>query len=146
MIRPHIRWMIRRNMPEVLDLDRECFLQHWNEDKFIAALKRRTVIGIVAECEEKILGYMVYDLHPRHIEILRFGVAEFYRHCGVGRSMLDRLHGKLHQKRKRIIALVPERNLDAQLFFRACGYRATGIIEDREAIEFVFRAKVEAAV
>lgn len=37
---PHMRWMIRRDLPEVVAIDRHCFGdQRWDEERFCDNLK-----------------------------------------------------------------------------------------------------------
>ena len=45
----HIRWMIRRDMPEVLQIERTSFEYPWSEEDFIRCLRQRNCIGMVAE-------------------------------------------------------------------------------------------------
>ena len=37
----HIRWMIRRDMAEVLDIEGQCFEFPWSEDDFVRCLRQR---------------------------------------------------------------------------------------------------------
>ena len=58
----HIRWMIRRDMAEVLAIEADSFEYPWSEDDFIRCLRQRNVIGMVAELDDRIVGFMVYEL------------------------------------------------------------------------------------
>ena len=128
-VRVHIRWMIRRDMPEVLAIEGESFEFPWLEDDFIRCLRQRNCIGMVAEHEDRVVGFMIYELHRTRIHVLNFAVAEAYRHCGVGSQMLAKLAAKLStQRRSRIVLEVRETNLDAQLFFRENGFRAVSVL------------------
>ena len=83
-VRVHIRWMIRRDMPEVLAIEVESFEFPWLEDDFIRCLRQRNCIGMVAEHEDRVVGFMIYELHKTRIHVLNFAVAKSFRHCGVG--------------------------------------------------------------
>ncbi len=127
----HIRWMIRRDMPEVLDIESQCFEFPWSDEDFVRCLRQRNCIGMVAEHEERVIGFMIYELHKDHLHILNFAVHEFFRRRGVGSTMMSKLVNKLsHQRRTKISLEVRETNLDAQLFFRGLGYRATCVLRD----------------
>lgn len=129
--RVYIRWMIRRDMQEVLDIERGSFEFPWFEEDFIRCLRQRNCIGMVAEHGERVVGFMIYELHKTRLHILNFAVAPEYRHRGVGRQMIDNLLGKLSsQRRVRITLEVRETNLAAQLFFAALGFRATTVLRD----------------
>ncbi len=127
----HIRWMIRRDMASVLDIEANCFEFAWTEDDFIRCLRQRNCIGMVAEVEGDVVGFMIYELHKTRLHILNFAVDPDYRRRHVGRAMLDKLLGKLsHERRNRIMLEVRETNLEAQLFFKSLGFRAISVLRD----------------
>ncbi|TWU29920.1 ribosomal protein S18-alanine N-acetyltransferase [Bythopirellula polymerisocia] len=128
-LRVHIRWMIRRDMPEVLSIERESFEFPWFEEDFIRCLRQRNCIGMVAEQGERVVGFMIYELHKTRLHILNFAVAGGMRMRGIGRQMAEKLEGKLSsQRRTRITLEVRETNLTAQLFFKQVGFKATNVL------------------
>ena len=129
--RVHIRWMIRRDMAEVLDIERASFEFPWFEEEFVRCLRQRNCIGMVAEHGDHVVGFMIYELHKTRLHILNFAVARGFRRQWVGRQMIEKLVGKLSsQRRTRITLEVRETNLEAQLFFRHVGFRATCVLRD----------------
>ena len=130
-VRVHIRWMIRRDMPEVLDIEAESFEFPWLEEDFVRCLRQRNCIGMVAEYEDQAVGFMIYELHKNRIHVLNFAVAEDYHRYGVGSQMIAKLIAKLSwQRRSRILLEVRETNLAAQLFFRENGFRAVSVLRN----------------
>lgn len=130
-LRVHIRWMIRRDMPEVLDIENASFEFPWGEDDFIRVLRQRNAIGRVAEHDDRIVGVNVYELHKTRLHILNFAVAESHRRRGVGRQMIDDLKRKLSlERRTRLMLQVRDSNLSGQQFFRSRGFRAISILRD----------------
>lgn len=128
-LRVHIRWMIRRDMHEVLDIESESFEFPWSEEDFINCLRQRNCIGMVADHADKVVGFMIYELHKTRLHVLNFAVAPDVRRRGVGAQMLNKLRGKLsEQRRNRILLEVRETNLPAQLFFRDTGFRAVNVL------------------
>src|SRR5437667_1999766 len=128
-LRVHIRWMIRRDMPEVLQTEQESFEFSWTEEDFLRCLRQRNCIGMVAEQGEKVVGFMIYELHKSKLHILNFAVLPAYRRLGVGAQMVAKLVSKLSSHRRTRITLeVRETNLAAQLFFRAQGFRALRVL------------------
>jgi [ribosomal protein S18]-alanine N-acetyltransferase len=124
-LRVHIRWMIRRDMPEVLSMEQSSFDYSWTEEEFLRCLRQRNCIGMVAESGENVMGFMIYELHKNKLHILNFAVNEEHRRSGVGRQMIAKLVGKLSSHRRTKITLaVRETNLDAQIFFREMGFKA----------------------
>jgi len=130
-VRVHIRWMIRRDMPEVLDIEQASFEFPWSEDDFIRCLRQRNCIGMVAEHDERVVGFMIYELHKTRLHVLNFAVGDEFRRRAVGSQMLSKLVSKLSsQRRTRIMLEVRETNLAAQLFFRSAGFRAVSVLRD----------------
>lgn len=130
-LKVHIRWMIRRDMPEVLSVENESFEFPWCEEDFLRCLRQRNCIGMVAEHQDRIVGFMIYELHKSRLHILNFAVASRYRRHGVATQMASKLVGKLSsQRRNRILLEVRETNLAAQLFFKASGFRAVSVLRD----------------
>src|SRR6516164_8064200 len=129
--RVHIRWMIRRDMPEVLQTEQLSFEYAWTEEDFLRCLRQRNCIGMVAEYGERVVGFMIYELHKNKLHVLDFAAHAEFRRVGVGRQMLAKLVGKLSSHRRTRIALwVRETNLPAQLFFRIQGFRAQEVVRE----------------
>jgi len=86
---------------------------------------------MVAECGDRVVGYMIYELHKHRLHILNIAVSnEFQRH-GIGTAMIQKLLGKLSQERRnRIILEVRETNLEAQLFFKSMQFKAVSVLKD----------------
>jgi ribosomal-protein-alanine N-acetyltransferase len=123
--------MIRRDMPEVLAAERESFEYSWTEEDFLRCLRQRNCIGMVAEHGEKVVGFMIYELHKTKLHILNFAVSPGYRRTGIGAQMISKLVGKLSSHRRTKITLaVRETNLPAQLFFRAQEFRALKVLRN----------------
>jgi ribosomal-protein-alanine N-acetyltransferase len=127
----HVRWMIRRDMPEVLTIEREAFEFPWLDEDFTRCLRQRNCIGMVAEYADSVVAFMIYELHRSRLHVLNFAVLRSHRRLGIGTHMLRKLSAKLAPERRNRIALeVRETNLAAQLFFRASGFRATSVLKD----------------
>ena len=127
----HIRWMIRRDMPEVLAIENRSFEFPWSDEDFIRCLRQRNCIGMVAEYDERVVGFMIYELHKNRLHVLNFAVRPEFRRRGVGTAMMRKLIGKLsEQRRNRILLEIRETNLDAQIFFRECNFRAISVLRD----------------
>jgi ribosomal-protein-alanine N-acetyltransferase len=111
----HVRWMIRRDMTEVIGIERE----------------QRNCIGMVAELADSVVAFMIYELHRSRLHMLNFAVMRSHRRLGIGTQMMSKLVGKLSPERRARIALeVRETNLAAQLFFRSLGFRAVSVLKD----------------
>ena len=130
-INVHIRWMIRRDMTEVLDIEQASFEFPWLEEDFLRCLRQRNCIGMVAEFDERVVGFMVYELHKDQLHVLNFSVRPDVRRRGIGQQMVNKLVGKLSRKgRNRIVLEIRETNLAAQMFFKNLGFRAVSVLRD----------------
>lgn len=130
-IRVHIRWMIRRDMPEVLAIEHASNEFPWCEEEFLRVLRQRNCIGMVAEHGERVVGFMIYELHKAKLQVINFAVAPEARRQGVGHQMITKLVGKLSSHRRtRIVLHVRESSLGAQLFYRVQGFRASEVVRE----------------
>ncbi len=125
-----IRWMIHRDMPEVLAIEADSFEFPWLREDFIRCLGQRFCIGMVAEHEDRVVGFMIYESNKTRIRVLNFATAVDFLRRGVGTQMVSKLIGKLSQRRTQITLEVRETNLPAQLFFRSVGFRAVAVLQE----------------
>lgn len=127
----HIRWMIRRDMPDVLKAEQESFEYAWTEEDFLRCLRQRNCIGMVAEINDRVVGFMIYELHKSKLHILNFAVSPQVRRQKIGSQMVTKLIGKLSShKRCKITLAVRERNLAAQVFFRNQAFKAVKVLRN----------------
>lgn len=130
-IEVHIRWMIRRDMPEVLEIENHSFEFPWSEDDFIRVLRQRSCIAMICEYDERVIGFMIYELMANRIELLNCAVHRDFRGRTVARQMLVKLRSKLSaQRRNQILMWVRESNTSALLCFRQCGFKAVKVMPD----------------
>lgn len=54
----HCRWMIRRDLPEVLTIEARCHERNpWQEEDFLQCLRQSNCIGMVVERGQEVDGY-----------------------------------------------------------------------------------------
>jgi ribosomal-protein-alanine N-acetyltransferase len=134
-------------MPEVLHTEQESFEYSWTEEDFLRCLRQRNCIGMVAEQGEKVVGFMIYELHKSKLHILNFAVHPAHRRAGIGSQMVAKLISKLSSHRRTRITLeVRETNLAAQLFFQKQGFKAVRVLrsyyEDTGEDAFLMQYKI----
>ena len=126
----HIRWMIHRDMPDVLGIENDCFEFSWTEDDFIRCLRQRNCIGMVAEIDDRVVGHMIYELHKNRLHLLNIAVDPSFHRQGVGSAMISKLTGKLSMhRRNRIMLEIRETNLEGQMFLKSLGFQAASILK-----------------
>lgn len=123
--------MIRRDMPAVMRCERASFEYAWTEDDFLRCLRQRNCIGMVAEVDDQVAGYMIYELHKTRLNVLNFAVHPAHRREGIGDMLMAKLEYKLaSHHREKITVAVRERNLAAQMFFKSNGFQATKLLHN----------------
>lgn len=123
------RWMVRTDWFDVLQIGMRSSEHFWTEDDLRAALSQRNCIGLVAEHDNAIEGFVVYELHSGKLRITNFAVEPTFRRRGVGAAMVQRMKDKLAQQNRHTLTLeVRESNLDAQLFFQSQEFRAVCVL------------------
>lgn len=129
--RVHIRWMIRRDMAEVMQIERESFEFPWFEEEFVRCLRQRNCIGMVAEHAEEIVGFVIYELHKTKSHILNLAVKASRRRRSVGSQIVAKLVGNLSSQRRTSMTLeIRETNVAAQVFFRSLGFKCESVLRD----------------
>jgi len=123
-IQVHVRWMVRRDFTQVLAIEQTCFEFPWTEEEFLQCLHQPNCLGMVAEHEGQVVGFVIYETPKNRIFITNIATApEFQRH-GIARQMIQKLVTKMiFQQRHKIAIEIRETNLPALLCFRALGFR-----------------------
>lgn len=131
MSNSQIRWLIRRDMPEVLNVLEASFFEH-DEDGLLSFLRSRNNIGMV--CEDKnneLVGVMIYTINRKSIELADLTVDYLRQKKGFGFSMINSLKSKLNPNRKtKLVTKRSERDLEGQTFLRRQGFSCNEIIKD----------------
>lgn len=133
------RWMIKTDLPQVLEIEAASFKRPWDEKQLREVLAKRNAIGLVVDIKYpnnkwNVVGHCVYELNPGRLDILTLAVALGWRRQGVGTAIIDKMKAKLMQQRREVVsACVHEAALATQLFFKHCGFRAVEIIPDAYA-------------
>lgn len=126
----YVRWMIRRDMPEVRAIERDSFDSWWKEEDFRTVLTKRNHIGMVAQRGGDIVGFMVYEFCKTQLHIHRLAVCHSARRQGVGTAMIQKLKNRLHTLRRTELTIeVPDSHFDGMMFLRSNRFEPIGIIE-----------------
>lgn len=119
---------------DVLEIERQSFRRPWNCHKFDAVLLSPHVGGVVAEQKPEsniklfmpslVVGYLIYKLYDESIHIISMGTLLDSRRLGVGTALVNYVKAEAHDRKSgSIITRIGDRNLDAQIFFKNCGFK-----------------------
>jgi ribosomal-protein-alanine N-acetyltransferase len=127
----YVRWMVRRDFPQVLAIEGACFEFPWTEQEFRQCLQQSNCLGMVAEHNERIIGFVIYETPKNRIFVTNIAVdPEFQRH-GIARQMIQKLVSKMiYQRRHKITIEIRETNLPALFCFRALGFRVATTLKN----------------
>jgi len=124
-----IRHMVHRDMAQVMRIEHESFNFSWTKEDFLGCLRQRNCNGMVVEYNNRIVGFMLYELLKPRLHILRFAVKSDYRRQTVGQQMVDKLEDKCSaQQHNQIVLEVRETNLAGQYFFHSQEFRAKKVL------------------
>lgn len=129
----HLRWIVRNDMPQVVEIDVEAFGMFAHGEKGILDnLRERNCICMVAEPYRNatyICGFVIYSLLPSRVHLETLAVGWQWRRTGCGKAMLDKVKSKMSASRRRMVtALVRETNDESIGFLASQGFRATEIV------------------
>lgn len=124
---------IRPPKPEdvlkVVDLEKRCFTDPWDADALETELGAdRLRLPLVAECEGKIVGYLMAWKIVDQLHILNIAADPEIRRMGVGTALLFAAARKAVELGMEEITLeVRESNQEARAFYHRYGFVPTGL-------------------
>ena len=118
------------DLPQVLEIENECFEDPWSATYFTLSLKRPKSYEYlyVARCENTIMGYIVFAILYEEAHILNIAVPSVYQRQGIGKYLLASALDIIREQDARETFLeVAVSNLPAQYLYRQFGFRICGI-------------------
>jgi ribosomal-protein-alanine N-acetyltransferase len=116
------------DIPEVMAIERECFVEPWEEEVFVQTLELTPFFFFVAIADGKVRGFVVGCMENTgsslYGHISNLGIAAAYRGKGLGRLLVSRLEQQIVlEGAEGTLLEVRVSNTDAQEFYRRLGYR-----------------------
>jgi ribosomal-protein-alanine N-acetyltransferase len=127
--KPSIRWFIRRDLDAVLEIEMFSGELLMKKEDILILLRKINVVGLVAEIDGKIVGYIIYELYKDYIHIINLVVHYDFRRKRIGETLIERIKQKIENfnKRKYIQIEVRESNLGAHLFLKKNCFKANEV-------------------
>jgi len=137
MIRPHDLAvyplpMIRRAMPSdiaaIVAIEKDSFIDPWEQSVFLEALTYYPSTYFVAVCDGVVVGFVVGGLEDTgeniYGHLCNLGVSPRYRRRGIGRLLVNRVEHQFALELASGVQLeVRFSNIPAQRFYHRMGYR-----------------------
>lgn len=126
-----IRRMAESDLEIVSSIEREVFTDPWSLTAFKTDLNNDMALPMVAEFENKIVGYSNIYIVAGKAQIANFAVAPGFRNRGVGRLLMNEIVDRAEEKKCRVIFLeVRESNTPALELYKSYGFNAAGQRKD----------------
>lgn len=122
-----VRALTRRDVPDVLTIERACYSLPWSEAHFDFVLRSPRTFALAADLEGELCGYLIGEQEAGRVEVRNLCVDARARRRGIA-SCLVRAVARQLRRRQRLVTIVSECNLAAQLFCRSQGFWAVTIL------------------
>jgi [ribosomal protein S18]-alanine N-acetyltransferase len=120
-----IDWLLGGNIPRILEIEKVCYSDPWDEATLKQCMRKTNVIGKVACLGTTLVGYCLYESHEKHFHLINFSVHPDFHRTGVGCAMMSHLRERLSGNRRSSIRMIVSERCDgAHLFLRSMGFRA----------------------
>jgi ribosomal-protein-alanine N-acetyltransferase len=124
----YIRRARPTDIPEIMAIERECFVEPWDEEVFVQTVEWTPFSFFVAMADGKIRGFVVGCIENTgsavYGHVSNLGVTADYRGKGLGRLLVSRLERQfVLDGAGGVLLEVRVSNTDAQEFYRKLGYR-----------------------
>jgi ribosomal-protein-alanine N-acetyltransferase len=123
--RYYLRWLIRMDIPTIEEIETST-RDPWDTSRIMGALRERDQIGFVAEYGNRVIGWMIYKLRKRRLDLLRLTVDPTWRRQGVGRQLVSHLVKKIeapHSLRTSVRVDVPEELTEVLLLLKSLRFQ-----------------------
>lgn len=130
IVEPYIRHYRAADLPQLLEIEKECFRSPWSELEFKQLLIQRNGFIRVVQINQKIVAYVVYRIFKTRVEIDSVAVAARYRRLGIGTRLIREIEAKHRSRRDVCECIVSEWNLEAHKFLAAVGFRAIAVASE----------------
>lgn len=123
-----IRIMENKDIPYVVDLEKECFSMPWSEESIAKETENKDSLFCVCEADEKVIGYAgMYYVYPEG-DITNVAITKDYRGHGYAKKLLKYMFEKASEAGVSEFTLeVRVSNLAAIRLYESLGFENAGI-------------------
>ena len=90
--------MTADHVPQVAQLERECFHDPWSENSIAAELKNPLSLWLVALDDQRVVGYVGSQSVMGEADMMNIAVSSQYRRMGIAQELVRRLVAALREK------------------------------------------------
>lgn len=120
--------MTSADLTDILAIERASFNFPWSASFFVQELKVDCARSHLAVIDGTVIGYVIYWLLAREIDIHNLAVAPAYRRRGIARALLEAVIADARRERAARITLEVRKSNDAaQRLYHSLGFMAKGV-------------------
>jgi len=125
--------MIRKDLPEVLDIERVSFPNPWRPSTFEGEIDNAPISNpyvIICGPGARIVGYVIYWHLKESVQISNISIHPDFRRVGVGENVMKRILKKIQNDGAEYIHLeVRPSNSAARALYEKLGFQILGVRE-----------------
>ena len=120
--------MVPADLDEVMAIERTSFHHPWSSNFFLEELQVACARSILAQVNDKIVGYVLFWLLPDAVDIHNIAVHTEFRRKRIGQSLLQQvLEQARNRDSSRVTLEVRVSNIAAQKLYESVGFVSQGL-------------------
>ena len=130
-VQPVFRICEERDLPAVMELDREAFFDPWSRETWLRELQNPIAVWIMEEIAGEAVGYAGIWNVAGEAQVMRVAVKKALRNQGLGLLLMRELIQKARESGAEAMTLeVREHNAAALKLYERCGFVSSGVRPD----------------
>jgi ribosomal-protein-alanine N-acetyltransferase len=120
--------MVPADLDEVMAIERTSFRHPWSSNFFLEELQVACARSILAQVNDKIVGYVLFWLLPEAVDIHNIAVHIEFRRQRIGQALLQQvLEQARNRDSSRVTLEVRVSNIPAQKLYESVGFVSQGL-------------------
>jgi [ribosomal protein S18]-alanine N-acetyltransferase len=120
--------MVPADLDEVMAIERTSFRHPWSSNFFLEELQVACARSILAQLNEKIVGYVLFWLLPETVDIHNIAVHIEFRRRRIGQALLQQVLEQARSRHSSRVTLeVRVSNIAAQKLYESVGFVSQGL-------------------
>ena len=125
-----VRDIQKEDILALTELENACFEERWSQGQISGSMARVDFCGVIAEENEKAVGYIFGTCLFEDAEIARIAVIKDSRRKGIGFALMDGFLTEVKKRNaERVFLEVRKSNLPAVSLYQKCGFTPTRVRE-----------------
>jgi [ribosomal protein S18]-alanine N-acetyltransferase len=120
--------MVPADLDEVMAIERTSFRHPWSSNFFLEELQVACARSILAQLNDKIVGYVLFWLLPESVDIHNIAVHPAFRRQRIGQALLQQVVEQARSRNSSRVTLeVRVSNIAAQKLYESVGFVSQGL-------------------